>query len=145
MKRSVFAILCLLFLLTSCEKNDADFPETTETENSLVGTWELRIVTNGWGGAIEYKPGNGNIYRFTKDTYERITDGTIYSGKYILKDEVSKLTNLPIKRIIFYDAHTTPNLDDDFGVLHVKVENNILIIAADAYDAGSTTYARKIR
>ncbi|PTX19574.1 hypothetical protein C8N40_104306 [Pontibacter mucosus] len=145
MKRSVFAILCLLFLLTGCEKDNADLLETSQTENSLVGTWELRTVSGGWTGTTEYKPGNGNIYRFTKDTYERITDGTKYSGKYLLKDGVSSLSNKPIKRIIFYDAHTTPNVDDDFGLLHVEVKDNILVIAMDAYDAGASTYARKVR
>ena len=81
----VLLILPLLSVMSGCEKAE-------RLENKLEGTWELRHLT----GFVPQErlgnrpPGNGDIYKFQGNNFERHFDGKIAdSGTFSVKKETS--------------------------------------------------------
>lgn len=81
----VLLILPLLFVMSGCEKEE-------RLENKLEGAWELRHLT----GFVPQErlgnrlPGNGDIYKFQGNNFERHFDGKIVdSGKFSVNNEAS--------------------------------------------------------
>ncbi|MCX2738660.1 hypothetical protein [Pontibacter anaerobius] len=138
MKNLYLPLLFLIFLtLTGCEKEDGCF----NPEGELSGTWELKTTTNGWTGTIEHPAGNGNLIKFTGNTYERTRDGQKEVGKYKLEEGVSMLTNSPVTFIFFYQDEAELHQNDSLR-LYIETDGNTLTIAMDAYDAGALIYRR---
>ena len=68
-KLLILAPVIILFI-TACKK--------TEVVPGLIGKWELRHESGGWGHDSTLVAGNGNIYEFNRDsTYKRYHDGAL--------------------------------------------------------------------
>lgn len=76
--------------------------------NILPGVWELRSVTGGLKpyNPDDYKPGNGDIWRFTDTYFARIYHDSLYnSGSYtITPTGVDMNTNRTISRFVLDDV-----------------------------------------
>jgi hypothetical protein len=78
------------------------------TNNSLVGSWELRSWYGGYsatgGGTLQ--PGNGNIYSFTGNTYRYYENNVLRdSGNYIITTGVNPNTGDSLPAILFNNAY----------------------------------------
>jgi len=81
MKRHHILIVLISVIVTSssCRKDRLE-----QTEQSIVGSWEIRDVTGGQiPGSHASEPGNGNLLQFTNTDYAYIVGGKVtYTGKY---------------------------------------------------------------
>lgn len=118
------------FLFLSCKKDRDQFP-------AISGSWELRTVYNGQGGAINYPPGNGNLLKFTSTTYQEYSNGTLEkSGTYQLMKYNSRVMAGVRDRIV-YDN------DLDAPPVVISLSNDSLMLSIDAYDGPSTLYIKE--
>jgi hypothetical protein len=110
-------ILVVTFTLTgsfvSCHKNT----EIPEQSVSIAGSWELRQVSGGLAGTIDYAAGNGNILKFTDSAYQKFTNSQLVaSGDYVIVPDSTVTQSVClifpadqfIKRIV-YDSNYTGN------------------------------------
>jgi hypothetical protein len=78
----------LLFLLSLLAALSCHKPGTVSTNNNekIEGSWELRRSEGGIAGTIVYAPANGQVYSFTADnTFTCRSNGTVAdSGSYTL-------------------------------------------------------------
>jgi hypothetical protein len=106
MKRyCIIAVLIILIgAIVSCTSSINDRPMLLSS-NALPGTWELRGITGGMTipDPNNYKPGNGNIWRFTGAHFERTLHDSVYnSGSYSVTDTgVDMNTGRRISQFIF--------------------------------------------
>lgn len=127
---SIFTLLAVLLSIGSCEE------EEESIESKLEGTWELH---ESWGWIPQpAPPGNGTIFVFTKKEYTFYRERKLErQGKYKIVRYKSNLTGEWTNRLI---------LDPDSNVvdwaLMIEVHRKFLAIEPDAYDAGTTIYAR---
>lgn len=86
MKRIVLLLLLGMpvFLLAGCKKDQGE----KNVRNSLVGQWELRHARAQF--TADYTSGNGNLLKFTTNTYERFRNGQLEkAGIYKISSEES--------------------------------------------------------
>ena len=105
----------------SCKKYEGK--KDIDIKKALIGTWELRETSGGMmPGVTNYPPANGNILKFTEDTYTIAKNGQVVkSGKYVVVEdttvEESVCLVMPkdeyINRIVY---------DDDFAATKVFIE-----------------------
>jgi hypothetical protein len=125
-----FIFILLSSLIISCKK------ENTTISPKLIGTWELRMVDNGWVGNTNYPPGNGNYLKFTKSTFERDTNRVLLNtGSYSIVKEKFNLTGEMGNRIIY-------NNEENSSRTFVDVVHDSLTLYEDAYDGGGALYIR---
>lgn len=97
--------IVLFIYLVSCKKhnNDAssipkeDNIETkTESSNSILGDWELRVIYGGFRASNSspyYASGNGYIWKFTNSSYQFYSKGHLASnGDYTLTKDTCLAT-----------------------------------------------------
>lgn len=59
----------------ACKKEGSDL--------AIVGKWELRHESGGWGVDRSHAPGNGNIYEFKASQFTKTTpNDTTITGRY---------------------------------------------------------------
>ena len=110
MKRyCLIAVLILLaYSVISCTSESKEVTPLKVNSNVLSGTWEMRGLTGGMVpyNPNSYKPGNGNIWKFTADHFERIYNDSVYdSGSYrVTNTGVDLNTNRTINQFIFNDT-----------------------------------------
>jgi len=127
MKPLTYLLLSVLCL--NCSKQNQSIGE------QLLGKWELQKSVGGWGGTINYSPGNGNVLEFTKINYVRYTNGQLSeSGAYsIIKDTIWGSIE---DRIIYNnDLNAYPKI-------FVRIANNQLSFYSNIIDAGSNIYQK---
>ena len=131
MKRySIIVVLVTLIGVTlSCTSSIEDKPKLLNS-NILAGAWELRGTT---GGMIvpdpnNFKPGNGNIWKFTDTSFERIIHDSVYnSGSYTVADTgIDMNTGRKISQFIF---NNTPA--ESFELMNDTLHIYYGMIAAD--------------
>ena len=89
MKQSI-----ILFFLTALVCVSPGCKKVSEGD-SLIGAWELRQSTGGMTPAVSYSPGNGNILKFTDNSYELYTNSQFTrSGSYTLQFDNTAQTNV---------------------------------------------------
>ncbi|MFB9844194.1 hypothetical protein [Mucilaginibacter ginsenosidivorans] len=73
MRKLLVSLALTTVIFTSCKK--------TEISPGLIGKWELRHASGGWGHDSTYVAGNGNIYQFNPDsTYKLYDNGALTSS-----------------------------------------------------------------
>src|SRR5690349_20265433 len=86
---SIITVLIILIgFIVSCTSSSKDQIKLLSS-NTLSGTWKLRGITGGMviPDPDNYKPGNGNIWRFADTHFERILHDSVYnSGSYTVAD-----------------------------------------------------------
>jgi hypothetical protein len=122
MKRyCIIAVLIILIGAISCTSSSKDQPKLV-ISNTLPGTWELRGITGGMAipDPNNYKPGNGNIWRFTNAHFERILHDSVYnSGSYTVADTgVDMNTGRRISQFIF-DGAPAESFEIKNDTLHI--------------------------
>jgi hypothetical protein len=74
----------LLFVSAACIFSSCTKTAENESENPLLGNWELRNKTTGLMPTQTYPPGNGNILKLNTADYAFIENGIVKkSGRYI--------------------------------------------------------------
>ena len=98
-------IIVLIILIGSILSCTHSKEQTHLLSNTLSGMWELRGTTGGMRipGPNDYKPGNGNIWKFTDTHFERIlNDSTYNSGNYTIANTgVDMNTGRKISQFVF--------------------------------------------
>ncbi|MFC3562701.1 hypothetical protein [Pedobacter jamesrossensis] len=123
--------LIMLFSFTACKKKTI--------EKGINGTWELRYVAGGQiaGADPNYKKGNGDIYIFNNQNFERYSKGkVIQSGTFVITTERKDINNNQANSAITFSTSTEKyytNLTGD------KLTIFIGVIAADGVEV---TYER---
>ena len=105
----------------SCKKYEGK--KDIDTRKALVGTWELRETSGGMiPGATNYPPGNGNVLKFTEDTYIISKNGQVVkSGKYLLVEDTTVEESVCL--IMPKDEYTNRLVyDGDFSATKVFIE-----------------------
>ncbi|WP_316741040.1 hypothetical protein [Pedobacter antarcticus] len=133
MNNSLFlkiGLLLVLFTSACANKNQSLY---------LDGTWELRHVIGIQvaGVSPDFKPGNGNLYKFRDDTYEKWSDGArVSSGTFKLAKE-----DLPINN---NKANYSLLLDDQTKT-YIKLSRSQLVIfnGQVAADGTESTYEKQ--
>lgn len=103
-----YFIITVLIVLTgaaaSCSNSSKDQPKLL-SGSALNGTWELRGITGGLAipDPNNYKPGNGNIWKFVGTHFEHVLHDSVYnSGSYTVgNDGVDMNTGRRISQFIF--------------------------------------------
>lgn len=108
---------------------------TKDTSVGVIGKWELRQYSNGWGGFTRYQPGNGNIIELTKDVFTQYTPG---QGKQSYKYQIRKLKSYVSDKII---DKLVPDGDTGFSS-GISFDTRYLTLFVDAFDGPSSTYER---
>jgi|GEM_PF-1797972 len=126
MHRLILAMFSILCLFSNCKKSS----DTTSATNILiVGTWELRRNSAGVA-TMNFPPGNGNIYKYQANTYEKYTGGLLKKkGTYRIVREKYQPTGKMMDRII-YDN------DTNAMTVYVFVENDMLSYNVGGYPTG---------
>jgi hypothetical protein len=81
-----FIVLLSLFFSFGCNK--------TNSSLSIQGTWELRHLEGGFrapGSPTDFAPRNGNIPKFTSNTYQHYSEGQL-SGTVSLQKRRTMLS-----------------------------------------------------
>lgn len=109
MKR--YCVTAILIMVMGCAIScTSSSKEHTKILNAstLPGTWELRSTTGGMAvpDPNNYKPGNGNIWKFTDTHFERILRDSVYnSGSYTVANTgVDMNTGRKISQFVFNGA-----------------------------------------
>lgn len=133
MNNSLFLKLGLLLVLITSACSDKN------QGVSLDGTWELRHVIGIQvaGVSPDFKPGNGNIYKFKDQTFEKWSDGArISSGTFKLNKEDLPINNNKANYSLLLDDHTKT---------YIKLSGNELVVfnGQVAADGTESTYERQ--
>lgn len=81
-----YSIFCFILLLgLGCKKENLS---KENLSNEIVGNWELRSSTGGMLAGKAYASGNGNIWKFDGEKFEKFQD-----NKLIEKGNYSLITN----------------------------------------------------
>jgi hypothetical protein len=100
----IAALIILTGTIVSCTSSSKDHPRL-QISKALQGTWELRGITGGMAipEPNNYKPGNGNTWRFAGTHFERMLHDSVYdSGSYTIADTgVDMNTGRRINQFIF--------------------------------------------
>src|SRR5947209_12260405 len=101
----IIAVLVALIGFTiSCTGSIEGKPKLLNS-NILPGTWELRGITGGMKipDPNNFKPGNGNTWKFTDTYFERMLHDSVYnSGSYSVADTgLDMNTGRKISQFIF--------------------------------------------
>ena len=79
-----------------CNKPDQKKNSNQNSSDSLVGSWELRVLHGGMMPSPHgpnYPPGNGDRWKFTDSLYERYENGQlVVQGKYSLTKDTCPAT-----------------------------------------------------
>jgi hypothetical protein len=134
MKRTLFYLLLLTIAGTvfGCKK------DKIPVSSSLAGTWELSLDVNGMTGHVtHHKSGNDTLAIFTTDgKYSFYNRNDLFrSGSYTVKQDTYSMDHTVRSRIIFDNAYD--NSHEFFDI-----QNNLLNMYVDAYDAGGVGYRR---
>lgn len=103
--------MIVLFTIISCEKKAAG-PE-------LNGTWELRHVAGIQVAGVDpnFKPGNGNYFKFEGQNFEKYSDGKkVKSGTFAVTPEDNVAVN---------------NSKANYSIKFNNEENQYLLLSAD--------------
>lgn len=123
-KNFSLVVLFSLVFIFGCNKSN--------TSLSIQGTWELRHSEGGYGPPNrnpDFAPGNGNIWKFTSNTYQYYINGELSgTGSFTTTKDVAIATGRKMDALIL-----NGNNEDQ---LFFEIKNNILtmyrgIIAAD--------------
>jgi len=134
MKNSLLVvILSLLILVSACKKEN-------RLESKLEGTWELRHVIGFLPPDLQgdRPPGNGEIYTFQGNNFERQTGGKITnSGTFsVLNEKSNHNEKLEFKLLLDGDKY------DSSIPFKMTGEKLVLHFGALASDGAIETYAR---
>ena len=131
----LFALLITFTIFYSCIKENQN---PVIISDQLEGTWELETSFNGTTGqSKEYSKGNGNMLTFTNSNYKIYSSGTLMkSGTFQIVKEESVLTKEIVDKIVYDQEINSIKI-------YIKIENNRLIYAVDAFDGPSSIYQRK--
>ena len=98
-------ITVLIILIGSILSCTHPKEQTHLSIDSLPGVWELRGATGGMRvpDPNDYKPGNGNIWKFTDNHFERILHDSVYnSGSYTVANTGEDMnTGRKISQFVF--------------------------------------------
>lgn len=125
-------VLTILFAFTACKKKSL--------EKGINGTWELRYVAGGQiaGADPNYKKGNGDIYVFNNQNFERYSNGkVIQSGTFVMSTESKEINNNHANSAITFSTSTEKYYTNLSGS---KLTIFIGVIAADGVEV---TYERQ--
>lgn len=128
---SLVILFTFLFCFTGCKK--------ASLEKGINGTWELRHVEGGQipNADPNYKSGNGDIYKFDNQNFERYDKGKlITSGTFVLTTERKDINNNSANGAITFS--TSPEK------YYIKLSGNKLtiFIGVIAADGVEVTYER---
>ena len=124
--------MLVFLLMVSCSKN--------KNANPLTGTWELRRVSGGWTGIINYQSGNGNTVTFSDDnqyTDKVVTHDTSYTLLYkysITKPDECKLN------LNFMSSSNMIENKQHYSVVH---DSLFMSDGSCIADGGSSIYVRE--
>ncbi len=103
--RLMVIIIVMAGAIISCTRNSSETASLQLDGSTLPGVWELRGSSGGMlpYNPDNYKPGNGDIWKFTGDHFERIYRDSVYnSGSYtVANNGVDLNTNRTINQFIF--------------------------------------------
>lgn len=125
-------VLTILFTFSACKKKSI--------EKGINGTWELRHVAGGMLAGVDpnIKKGNGDIYIFNNQNFERYSNGKIIqSGTFVISTESKDINNNHANSAIIFSTSTEKyytNLSGDKLIIFMGV------IAADGVEV---TYERQ--
>lgn len=125
-------VLAVFFAFTACKKKSL--------EKGINGTWELRYVAGGQiaGANPNYKKGNGDIYVFNNQNFERHSQGKIVqSGTFVLSTESKFINNSHANSAITFSTSTEKYYTNLSGN---KLTIFLGVIAADGIES---TYERQ--
>ena len=126
MHRLILAMFSILCLFSNCKKNSDSL---WAVKTWIAGTWELRSNSAGTV-AMNFPPGNGNIYKYQDLTYEKYTGGMLKKrGTYRIVQQKFQPTGKMMNRII-YDN------DTNAMAVYVFVENDRLMYNVGGYPTG---------
>lgn len=136
--RRLFLLICLsaiILSLNSCKKSGGN------NNQSLPGSWELRYLEGGYILSIQtgsYPPGNGNIYKFTDNSYWHYSGGQLIdSGGYrITKDTISPFQK-NMDMLTFINVNTPRSVFFEFSNNNLTIYSGII-----AADGTIGTYSR---
>jgi len=126
MKGVLFTTIILVFIFSACKK--------TELVPGLIGRWELRYQSGGWGYDSTYVAGNGNIYQFNRDsTYKRYDKGALAAaGRFHIRHENSY--QMQSVNSIFFDNDVTGD--------PISVQGTKLIMGTSVADGITSNYQK---
>ena len=130
---SLVIILSLIIAVSACKKEN-------RLESKLEGTWELRhligFVPPDRKG--DRPPGNGDIYTFKGNNFERLMGGIIIdSGTFLVLNDISNYNEkLQFKLVLDGDKY------DSSIPFKMTGEKLVLHFGALASDGAIETYAR---
>ncbi|GAA3978001.1 hypothetical protein GCM10022246_32840 [Pedobacter ginsengiterrae] len=125
-------VLSILFIFSACKKKSL--------EKGINGTWELRHVAGGMiaGADPNYKKGNGDIYVFNNQNFERYSQGKlIQSGTFVMSTERKDINNNQANSAITFSTSAEKYYTNLSGN---KLTIFIGVIAADGVEV---TYERQ--
>jgi hypothetical protein len=127
---TILAFILFPILFISCKKDHEQY-------TVISGSWELRAAYNGQGGVINYPAGNGNLLKFTPDTYQKYSNGAIQqSGTYKIIKHNSQVLGGTRDRIV-YDN------DMDSPAIIISLSHDSLMFSLDAYDGPGSLYIKE--
>jgi len=128
-------IACIsLSTMVGCKKKSAEQDAVT----SLNGTWELRYLVGIQVPDIDpnFKAGNGNVFKFSGQHYDRIIDGkTVLSGTYTISAHKTPVNNTESNYSLVFDNDTK---------LLINLSKNKLVVfdGVIAADGTESTYEK---
>ncbi|MDO7743911.1 MAG: hypothetical protein MUP99_09060 [Pedobacter sp.] len=128
-------IACLaLTTIVGCKKKS---PEK-EAVTTLNGTWELRYLAGIQVPDVDpnFKAGNGNVFKFDGQHYDRIIDGkTVSSGTYTISLHKTPVNNTESNYSLVFDNDTK---------LLINLSKNKLVVfdGVIAADGTESTYEK---
>lgn len=146
MKHLTILSICFcisMIFWAGCKKN-----QTEKVSKAIIGSWELRKTTAAMNpNATTYDEGNGNIYKFTEDRYEKYLNGVIEkSGTYQIVEDATVSQSVCLEfaadqythRIIFDNDNANAKI-----FFQIVNRNLVFISGCYAVDAGHTAEYKK--
>lgn len=145
MKHIVVLSICFcisVIFWAGCRKS-----QNNKIQKIIVGTWELRKTTAAMNpNATTYPEGNGNIYKFTANNYEKYINGVLArSGTYQIVEDpgVSVSVCLVIPSGQYSHRIVFDNNSTEKEFLQIINGNLSFISGCYAVDAGHTSEYKK--